>query len=249
MRSIVELASTWDRAFRMRVAGAPDSAIRHLAAVAEVELPEDYIDFLSTMGRSTGGLGNADWQIDRVIRRHDELSYDEPTLRASAQRYLFVGFHDTEDGTFEDVHLDLKATPAMVFESSSVTDLAYGCQPNGWYTAASLEEYWVAEAYHQLRLGRFPHTVGLCPLGNQGWSHDHPSHASHLESVAARLGFEPLTAEQLIARCFDREDAGIVAHQAAPGGSPVYYLGATAESALSELLRVLCGELVLKPKQ
>ena len=248
MRSVVELACTWDRAFRMRVAGAPQSAITELAHVAEVELPDDYVDFLSTMGRSTGGLGSADWQIDRVIRRHDELAYSHPVLRASAQRYLFVGFHDTEDGTFEDVHLDLKSSPAMVFESSSVTDLAYNCQPNGWYTAASLEEYWVAEAYHQLRLSRFSHTVGLCPLGSQGWSHDHPSHASHLESVAARLGFEPLTAEQLVARCFDRDDAGIVAHQP-PGRAPAYYLGATTEYALHELLRVLCGELVLKPQQ
>jgi hypothetical protein len=248
MRSIVELAATWDRTFRMRVAGAPEAVIRQLERAAEVVLPDDYVDFLATMGRSTGGLGGADWQIERVIRRHASLGYDDPVLHASAQRYLFVGFHDTEDGAFEDVHLDLKSSPAMVFESSSVTDLAYGCQPNGWYTAASLEEYWVAEAYHQLRLDRFAHTIGLCPLGGQGWSHDHPSHASHLESVAARLGFEPLTAEQLIVRCFDREDAGIVAHQAAPGGSPAYYLGATAESVLGELLRVLCGELALKPK-
>src|SRR5262245_50499754 len=216
MRSIVELGATWDRGFRLRVSAAPKPMIDELDRLAG-PLPDDYVDFLQTMGRSTGGLGSADWQIDRVLGRHRAIAASSHAkLRAVARRYLFVGFHDTEDGAFEDVHLDRQASPPMVFESSSVTAPEYDCREDGWYTAASLEEYWIAEAFRTLRVDRFPHTIGLCALGTQGWSHDHPSHASHLESVAARLGFEPLTAEQLISRCFEREDAGIVAHQA-PG--------------------------------
>jgi hypothetical protein len=234
VRAVIEQATQWNPTFHDRVRGASREAIRELEQF--VRIPDDWRDFLETMGESAGGLlPQGDFRMSRVLPMYRQVE-------RRTERFLFVGFSaDADEFVHNDFYLDLTTTPAMVLQTE-VTDASD--DHHHTYTAGSLAELWMAAAFVDLRLEPFAEHALLIPNGSHGWSPAHRSHSTHLDPVVMGLGFDPVAAEQVILRCFDRPDAAITAFQP-PGYATQYRIGSDDRLVLRELAQTLCRELHL----
>jgi len=245
VEQVIRYAARWDPSFTSRIEPASEQEIRTLASLVPIELPSEYVEFLTTMGRSIGGLEpNADFRIETVIARYRALETTRRrSLHDNMRRWVFIATNDTGWGIYDHYHLDTQTSPHVVFQSETALDPEYD-DPAGQVTSPSLLACLTSAVFLELRIPLLAHRRSLLALGDQGSAPSDPSHWSQAVKFAEQHDFAPVDGTSTWNGCFDRGDAAFMVFQPI-GCGPYYHMAAADRTTAEDLIAELCSSLYL----
>lgn len=231
MKELVDFLERYRPGHAAAVGGASPAHIARLEALAGVTLPDEYLEFLRSMGEDPGffQVPAHDFRIGRILDLY-ELGEDLPP-----PGYLFVGAHEAD--AYADYYLDTKAPGGPVLRTDH-PPLLISLRPE----YPSFKETVFSLAFAFPRMGLLAHRRGLAPAWRKqaDGSMAVPADAvARLLAAAAALGFQRLPQTSDLNPMLERGDAALIAHQAPQGRGVAIELAAQDDREIKRLAEVL----------
>jgi hypothetical protein len=238
MQELIDYLSAFEPTLAKRVKGVPAAQLREFAALCEVALPDDYVDFLRTMGQDYRPLvffdGDADFRFTRVWD-----FYSTPDWRPK-NGGIFIANDYSGGGADYFLQSPSPSDPMQVVRYPSGEDdfppmLIHPDFANMLFTLGFLS----------LRLGRLPHKGQLLAAGSQPWDQSRGgSRLEVLSTLALNSGLVAVPHTGSWSVAYNGPGSALVYYEV-PDYSPSVSVAADSADSLTALAANLTGALSL----
>ncbi|HEY8506021.1 MAG TPA: SMI1/KNR4 family protein [Gemmataceae bacterium] len=242
MKELVRYIARFDPEYPRTVRGASPEEIGYLSTLVGRPLPEDYQDFLATMGHDMGNFhpfnGEKDFSVETIT------AYYENEERLHPPSFILIAMDDGPEGL--DVFLEILPPPAKprvvqfaVYHPFDPAQVRVKFE--------NLADMLFTLAFTTVRFGMFPHRTSLVAPHPSDWESRSPvPRLEAFKALAERLGFERVPYTGNWSPGYDRGDAVAHCYQPPPF-APYFSLAAEKERELFRLAEVMMDTLGLIP--